>query len=98
MAENIERIAELMGAKIIGQVPEVGGGAFGAARLGHIHRQRMTAVRSEELLQGLGLSDEIRRSLAEMAEQASKPGRIVTPAQIAAQLLEEAVRKHREAS
>jgi hypothetical protein len=33
MAENIIRIADRLGADIIGQVPETGGGAFGAARL-----------------------------------------------------------------
>lgn len=35
MAENVEKIAEGLGAKIKGKVPQVGGGAFGAARLAH---------------------------------------------------------------
>jgi hypothetical protein len=30
MAKNIKKIAELLGAKVVGQVPETGGGAFGA--------------------------------------------------------------------
>ncbi len=33
MAKNIERIADKLGARIAGQVPDLGGGAFGAARL-----------------------------------------------------------------
>jgi hypothetical protein len=33
MAENIRMIAAKLGASIVGQVPDVGGGAFGAAKL-----------------------------------------------------------------
>ena len=33
MAKNIDRIAEKMGAKVVGKVPDCGGGVFGAARL-----------------------------------------------------------------
>ena len=33
MAMDIEKIARLLGAEIKGQVPEVGGGTFGATRL-----------------------------------------------------------------
>ena len=33
MTKNLTKLAELLGAKIVGQVPDVGGGAFGAARL-----------------------------------------------------------------
>ena len=36
MAENIEKIAVGLGATIVGQVPDVGGGAFGAASLARI--------------------------------------------------------------
>ena len=32
MAKNIEKIAAGLGAEVIGQVPDTGGGAFGAAR------------------------------------------------------------------
>jgi hypothetical protein len=37
MAKNIEKIADRLGAKIVGAIPDVGGGAFGAARLARIH-------------------------------------------------------------
>jgi hypothetical protein len=34
--KNIDKIAKLLGAKVGGQVPDTGGGAFGAARLAEI--------------------------------------------------------------
>jgi hypothetical protein len=61
MARNIEKIAAGLGANIAGQVPETGGGAFGAARL------------------------------TRLAEQASTDGRKVSPMQIAARILEDAL-------
>jgi hypothetical protein len=36
MARNIDTNARRLGAKVIAQVPDVGGGAFGAARLARI--------------------------------------------------------------
>lgn len=36
MANNIGKLAESLGARIVGQVRDVGGGAFGAAQLGKI--------------------------------------------------------------
>lgn len=36
MVKNIEEIAERLGAERVGQVPDVGGGAYGAARLARI--------------------------------------------------------------
>ena len=36
MAKNIEKIAAGLGAKVVGRVPDTGGGAFGAARLARI--------------------------------------------------------------
>lgn len=36
MAKNIKRIAELLGAEVVAEVPDVGGGAWGAARLAEI--------------------------------------------------------------
>src|SRR5438477_11346520 len=42
MAKNREKLAELLGAKLVGEVPDVGGGALGMARLAHILHQRLT--------------------------------------------------------
>jgi hypothetical protein len=36
MASNIKRISEVLSAPVIGQVPDTGGGAFGAARLARV--------------------------------------------------------------
>jgi hypothetical protein len=42
MVENIEKIAAGLGAKVVGQVPNTGGGAFGAARLAKIVEDMQT--------------------------------------------------------
>ena len=42
MAKNRERLAELLGAKTVGEIPDVGGGAFGMARLTHLLHERLT--------------------------------------------------------
>src|SRR5947209_17867742 len=104
MAKNVERIAELLGAAVTGQVPETGGGAFGAARLAGL-----VAALQARLEPGEGrrpgrptdarwvrhpkipMSEETAQRLARLAELASTPERRVSPMQVAAQLLEEAV-------
>lgn len=93
-----EEIARLMGARIVGKVPEIGGGAIGAAYHAHVYRQRMAELRADFARHGYDLSEETVRTLAEMAAEASTPRRPVTPQQIAMQIIEKAVRKHREAS
>ncbi len=41
MAKNVNKIAEALGATVIGEVPETGGGAFGMSRLAAILRTRL---------------------------------------------------------
>lgn len=104
MARNIHSIAGKLGAKVVGQVPETGGGAFGAARLA-----RIVAALQTRLEPGQGaragrptdptwvehpkvpMSEATFRKLTRLAERASAEGRKVSPMQMAAQLLEEAV-------
>src|SRR4051812_7427175 len=104
MANNIEKIAAGLGADIIGQVPDTGGGAFGAARLARI----IETMRSR-LQPGQGrrpgrpseanwvqhpkvpMSDATKQRLTRLAEQASSGGRKISPMQVAAQILEDAV-------
>ncbi len=104
MARNVQKIADLLGAERKGTVPEVGGGAFGAARLGHI-----IASLQARLQPGQGerpgrpsdaswvkhpkvpMSAETEAKLRRLAERASTLERRVSPMQVAAQLLEEAV-------
>ena len=95
MAMNIDKIADGLGAKVVGKVPHTGGGAFGAARLAHI-----VATIQARLEPGQGLrpgrptgpsrvrhpkvpmSDATRQWLARLAEQSSTDGRKVSPMQI----------------
>jgi hypothetical protein len=104
MAKNIEKIAAGLGAKVVGQVPDTGGGAFGAARLA-----RIVETMQARLVPGQGrrpgrptdanwvrhpkvpMSDATRQRLARLAEQISIGGRKVSPMQIAAQILEDAL-------
>jgi hypothetical protein len=104
MARNIKRIADGLGAKMVGRVPDTGGGAFGAARLG-----RIVASVQARLVPGQGkragrpsdaswvrhpkvpMSEATRRRLSLLAERASDGGRKVSPMQIAAQILEDAL-------
>ena len=104
MAKNIKSIAARLGAKIVGQVPETGGGAFGAARL-----TKCVESLQGRLVPGQGkragrpsdanwvrhpkipMSESTRQQLLRLAERASASGRKVSPMQIAAQILEEAL-------
>lgn len=106
MASNIERIAKALGAKVVTQVPDTGGGAFGAARLAKI----VAAVQAR-LTPGQGrrpgrptearwvrhpkvpMSEATERRLILLARRASEEGRKVSPMQVAAQILEEALAK-----
>ena len=109
MAKNIERIANGLGAKIVGRVTDTGGGAFGAARLAHI----MASLQAR-LVPGQGkragrpsdatwvrhpkvpMSEATTQRLRLLAERASDGGRKVSPMQIAAQILEDALAGMRE--
>ena len=104
MAENIGPIAERLGAKVVGQVPEAGGGASGPARLAHIVEGLQT-----RLVPGRGkragrpsdaswvrhpkipMSRATEQRLVRLAERASIGRRKVSPMQIAAQILEDAL-------
>jgi hypothetical protein len=104
MAKNIQKIADLLSARVVSQIPETGGGAFGAARLPQlIASLRARLEPSEGLRPGrptdaswvrhpkVPMSEETMRKLARLAELASTPERRISPMQVAAQLLEEAV-------
>ncbi len=104
MAKNCERIAAALGAKVVVRVPHTGGGAFGAARLARIVANIQARLEPGQGLRPgrptdaswtqhpkVPMSDATRQRLARLAEQSSVGGRKVSPMQIAAQLLEEAV-------
>jgi hypothetical protein len=104
MAKNIEKIAQMLGAKRVAELPETGGGAFGAARLGQLvaglqgrlepgegRRPGRPTDASWTRHPKVPMSEATAQKLARLAEQASTPQRRVSPMQVAAQLLEEAV-------
>jgi hypothetical protein len=104
MAKQTVRIAKLLGAKRIGRLPDTGGGAFGAARLSQLASRLKARLRpgegkrpgrptdpSWQRSPKIPISRETEIKLAELAEQASKSGRQVSPMQVAAQLLEDAL-------
>jgi hypothetical protein len=101
MPKDPQEFADLLGAKIVGEVPDVGGGPFGMARLAHIMHQRLTPSQGERpgrptdstwaSRPKVPMSEVTRQRLVAIAEAMSTPERQVSPMQVAAQLLEEAV-------
>jgi hypothetical protein len=104
MAKNIAKISAGLGAKVVGKVPHTGGGAFGAARLAHIVKTIQARLEPGQGLRPgrptdaswvrhpkVPMSDATRQRLARLAEQSSTGGRRVSPMQIAAQILEDAL-------
>jgi hypothetical protein len=101
MAKNRDKLAALLGAKIVGEAPDVGGGAFGMARLAHFLHQRLTPSQGERpgrptnpnwvIRPKVPMSEATAEKLAQLAEVLSTDERKVSPMQVAAQLLEEAV-------
>jgi hypothetical protein len=105
MAKNLKRIAEDLGA----QVPHTGGGAFGAARLARIVESlQARLVPGQGKRAGrpsdpswvchpkVPMSEATRRRLSLLAERASDGGRKISPMQIAAHILEDALARIRE--
>jgi hypothetical protein len=104
MAKNIKKIAKLLGAEHVAQIQETGGGAFGAARLGHVVVALQTRLRPSQgkrpgrptdpvwvRAPKVPMSRKTEAKLARLAERVSKAGRRVSPMQLAAQLLEDAL-------
>jgi len=104
MAQKMERLAGSLGATVVRRVPETGGGAFGAARLGRLVAALQARLEpSEGRRPGrptdanwvhhskVPMGAETMRKLARLAKLASTAERRVSPMQVAAQLLEDAV-------
>jgi len=101
MAQNVRKVAQLIGAKQVGEIPDVGGGAFGAARLAVMLRERLAPSRGHRPGRPtdpswvrhpkVPMSEETVRKLKELAGEVSTSERRVSPMQVAAQLLEEAL-------
>ncbi len=101
MAKNRERLAALLGAKIVGQVPAVGGGAFGMARLAHLLHERLTPSQGERpgrpsdaswvVRPKIPMSRATQVKLKKLAKRVSTDGRKVSAMQVAAHILEVAI-------
>jgi hypothetical protein len=104
VARNVDEVANRLGARVVGRVPDAGGGAFGAARLAHIFdsiRSRLAPAQGKRAGRPtdsawvhhpkIPMSAATERKLARLAKRASGSGRRVSPMQMAAQLLEEVV-------
>ena len=104
MAKNIDKVAKRLGAEVICQVPDVGGGVFGMTRLaGIIQALRARLEPSQGQRPGrptdprwvhhpkVPMTHTTQEALERLAELASTAERKVSPMQVAAQLLEEAV-------
>jgi hypothetical protein len=104
MAKNIKKLANELGVEIVGKVPDTGGGAFGAARLARcVESVQARLVPGQGKRAGrpsdaswvhhpkIPLSEATRQRLQRLAERASAGGRKVSPMQIAAQILEDAL-------
>ena len=85
MANNINTIAAKLGAVVVGQVPDAGGGAFGAAKLAC----DVSRLRAESRL--VRIASVTLEKLTRIAARASTPERRIDPLEVAAHLLEEAV-------
>ena len=103
MAKNIQTLSKLLGAEVVAQVPDVGGGAFGAARLAKILQARLEPGRGQRPGRPtdstwtrhpkVPMSETVERKLIRLAKQVSTAERRVSPMQVAAQLLEQAVQE-----
>ena len=106
MTLDPKKVAARLGAEHVGQMPDVGGGIFGMARLAAELKERLepapgrrpgrpTSIRWV-LAPKVPMSRETQDQLILLAEQLSTPERRVSPMQLAAQLLEETLQKRAE--
>ncbi len=102
MALDPKKIAAAMGAIHVGHVPDVGGGAFGAARLAEILKERLEPSKGRRpgrptnvswvQRPKIPISLETQEALILLAKKMSTEERKISPMQVAAQLLEDAVK------
>jgi hypothetical protein len=91
----------MLGAEIVGEIPGVGAGPFGMARLARILHQQLTPSRGERpgrptnpvwtMRPNVPMSKTTVRKLASIAKAMSTAKRKVSPMQVAAQFLQEAL-------
>ncbi|MBX3411555.1 MAG: hypothetical protein KF708_02465 [Pirellulales bacterium] len=107
MAKNIKKIAQRLGATIVGDVPDVGGGTIGMARLAKIMADRLEPSRGKRPGRPtdpswnhygkVPMSDATMAQLTTLAESVSTDDRKISPMQLAAQLLEDGLSSYSRA-
>ena len=100
MAKNIDLLAQKLGAKVVGRVPEYSAGTFGVAVLAKSLRDRLEPSKGKRpgrpsnprwiKRPKVPMAPETEQRLKELARLLSDEERQVTPMQVAAQILEEA--------
>lgn len=108
MAENVDKLAEKLGAEVVGQVPDYSAGAFGIAKLARTLRSRLEPSQGKrpgrptnpnwEKRSKVPMSLETEEQLDELARLLSDGERRVSRTQVAAQLLEDAIASYFVAS
>ncbi len=98
MADEMDDLAKRLGAKIVGQVPDAGGGAPAAAWLAKIYQARMREIGGQQSgeptaqvtvrVLEVPVSETVVQALKELAQRVNtRTGRAVTPAEVATGLL-----------
>ena len=103
MAKSINKIAEALGATVVGEVPETGGGAFGMRRLAAILRTRLEPGQGRRpgrpsdplwvMQRKVPMSQATLKRLTQLAEAISTAERKVSPMQVEPQLLEDSLKR-----
>lgn len=102
VAKNVKRIAKKLGARVVERLPDIGGGAFGAMRMSELLQSRLQPGQGERpgrpsvatwtRRPKVPMSEATEKQLAKLAKLFSQDQKHrVTPMQVAAQLLEDAV-------
>jgi hypothetical protein len=100
MSEAVKSIAKKLGAKVISELPETGGGAFGAARLAELRARLRPQVglrpgrpteNAWSVRRKIPMSPATYKKLQHLASKISNRERKVSPMQLAAQLLEQSL-------
>jgi hypothetical protein len=101
MDKRIASIAKDLGAKHVGTLPDVSGGAFGMARLAQMLHERLAPSAGKRPgrpsndqwteQRKVPMSEETLAALRKISAHLSSDERKVSPMQLAAQLLEESV-------
>src|SRR5438445_13568489 len=98
MAKNVNKIAEALGATVVGEVPDTGGGAFGMSRLAAILRTRLEPGQGRRpgrpsdplwlIQRKVPMSQETLERLTQLGASISTAERKGRPWRVAAALLE----------